>query len=637
MEKYIIHIFIIIFLFISCSRSDKENEFPEKPEIFVTSPDKDFTFKLFTSNNSVSYKVFYKNKEIILKSQLGLQISGRIVLTGVKPDAIVNESVDQSWQPVYGEKNNYRDKYNEITVHFVSVEDEKPIVKLKMRAYNEGVAFRYEFENHVKTVIENELTEFTFPKDADIWVSGRAQSEIVKKKVSQLKNDIVERPLVAQLNDSLFLAIGEANLVDFARMKLKKNPVKPNGLVSSLEGEVVFNTSFKSPWRVIMAGKSAGELVENNFIFLNLSEPNKIASTDWIKPGKVIRDVTLTTKGGIACVDFAVKHNLQYVEFDAGWYGNEYDKKSDASKVNVDPKRSPGPLDLQRIINYADKKRIGIVLYVNQNALDTQIDKILPIYKKGGVKGVKYGFVTVGSQKATKWLHKAVKKAADNKLMVDIHDEYRPTGFSRTYPNLMTQEGIRGDEESPDNKHTLKTIFTRMIAGAADNTNCYFAERVEKMGSHVSQMAKSILIYSPWQFVYWYDRPENSPRKKGGAGNSAPIIKEIPDLQFYYELPTVWDDTKFLEGEIGKYATVARKSGDDWFVASMTDQSRALKITFDFLKKDWNYTATVYQDDDKLNTQTNVATKKIVINSGSVLNFELGDKNGLAIIIKESK
>ena len=131
------------------------------------------------------------------------------------------------------------------------------------------------------------------------------------------------------------------------------------------------------------------------------------------------------------------------------------------------------------------------------------------------------------------WLHEAVRKTSKYKLLVDIHDEYRPTGYSRTYPNLMTQEGIRGDEESTDNHNVLITIFTRMIAGAGDQTNCYFAPRVdEKMGSHASQMAKAICIYSPWQFIYWYDRPENSPRDKGGVGSGPSVISEIPVSYF---------------------------------------------------------------------------------------------------------
>jgi alpha-glucosidase len=636
MIKFIVRILLISFLLISCSGKIKENKSAEKPDISVSGADGNFTFKLFASKKNVEYKVLYRGQNIILKSQLGLQISGRNILSGVKVGSVEEKSINSSWKPVYGEKDQYPDVYNEVLISFVTSEEKKPVLKLRVRAYNEGIAFRFEFDDLKKTEIEKELTEFTLPEDPDLWVSARAQSEIYRTKISKLKNEAVERPLLARLNDSVFVALGEASLVDFARMKFKKDPENPNTLSAELAGKVIFDKPFKSPWRVIMAGRSPGELLEHNYIFLNLSEPNRIKNTDWIKPGKVLREVTLTTKGGIACVDFAAKHNIQYVEFDAGWYGNEYDKRSDASKVNVDPKRSPGPLDLHSIIKYAAGKGIRIILYVNQKALDTQIDKILPLYKKWGVKGVKYGFVNVGSQEATRWLHKAVRKAAENELMVDIHDEYRPTGFSRTYPNLMTQEGVRGDEESPDNHQVLKTLFTRMLAGAADHTNCYFAGRVDqKMGSHASQMAKSIMIYSPWQFIYWYDRPEASPQKKGGAGNSSRVLREIPDLQFYDVLPTVWEDTRVLESEIGKYSTIARKSGDNWFVGSLTDKSRKVKISFNFLDKNADYTAIIYQDDPELKTLTNVSIKKIRINKETRLEFKPGSSQGLAIIIKK--
>ncbi|RUA12789.1 MAG: alpha-glucosidase [Flavobacteriia bacterium] len=635
MKKSYLPFLLIVFLLISCSGSGTGNGSVKESEISVVSPDKDLKFELFTTKDAVNYKVLYKNKEIILKSQLGFQISGKNILTGVKPGEVVKKSVNSLWKPVYGEKKEYPDVFNEVLIEFVSIADGKPVLKLRVRAFDEAVAFRYEFDRSNKTEIEKELTQFTFSEDPNIWVSERAQSEIYQTKISKLKKQKLERPLLARLNDSVFVALGEADLVDFARMKFVKDPGKENTLSASLDGKVVFDKPFKSPWRVIMAGSSSGELLEHNYIYLNLSQPNQIKNTAWIKPGKVIREVTLTTKGGKACVDFAAKHHLQFVEFDAGWYGNEYDKKSDASQVNVDPKRSPGPLDLHGIIDYAAKKGIGIILYVNQNALDTQIDKILPLYKKWGIKGVKYGFVNVGSQKATRWLHNAVKKAAENELMVDIHDEYRPTGFSRTYPNLMTQEGVRGDEESPDNHQVLKTLFTRMLAGAADHTNCYFAERVDKkMGSHVSQMAKAILIYSPWQFVFWYDRPEASPQKKGGAGNSTRVLREIPDLQFYDELPTVWEDTKVLEGEPGNFASIARKNGKNWFVGSLTDKEREVSIKFDFLDENAVYTAIIFQDDPNLKTLTKVSVKKIEVHKDTQLDFKLGNNQGLAIILK---
>lgn len=174
-----------------------------------------------------------------------------------------------------------------------------------------------------------------------------------------------------------------------------------------------------------------------------------------------------------------------------------------------------------------------------------------------------------------------------------------------------------------------------MLAGAADHTNCYFAERVDKkMGSHVSQMAKAILIYSPWQFVFWYDRPEASPQKKGGAGNSTRVLREIPDLQFYDELPTVWEDTKVLEGEPGNFASIARKNGKNWFVGSLTDKEREVSIKFDFLDENAVYTAIIFQDDPNLKTLTKVSIKKIEVYKDTQLDFKLGNNQGLAIILK---
>jgi alpha-glucosidase len=267
--------------------------------------------------------------------------------------------------------------------------------------------------------------------------------------------------------------------------------------------------------------------------------------------------------------------------------------------------------------------------------LTKQLDTILPLYQSWGVKGIKYGFVNVGLQQPTHWLYEAVEKASKYKILLDIHDEFRPTGFSRTYPNLLTQEGIRGDEESPGNQHVLITMFTRMIAGAGDHTNCYFAPRIENMGSHASQMAKAICLYSPWQFIYWYDRPEDSPRKLGGAGSSASVIAEIPDLTFYDALPTVWDDTKVLEGKIGEYATIARKSGNNWFIGSMTDQPRTLALSFSFLNKQKQYEATIYADDAQSDTPTHIKISKQKVTSSSKLLFQLKAKNGVAIILKE--
>ena len=160
--------------------------------------------------------------------------------------------------------------------------------------------------------------------------------------------------------------------------------------------------------------------------------------------------------------------------------------------MTVDPARSKGELDLHKVIDYANSKGIGIILYVNMKALKNQLDEILPLYKKWGVKGLKFGFVDVGDQYSTSWLHHAVRMAAKYELMVDIHDEYRPTGYSRTYPNLITQEGIRGDEEKSFTSADSIYFFQSYDSGAGDYTNCFYAERVtsDKMGGRAAQLAK---------------------------------------------------------------------------------------------------------------------------------------------------
>jgi alpha-glucosidase len=624
-------IFILALAFKSCTSPN---------EVLVDSPNDKFRFELQVEDSLLYYRAFFDNKEIIGKSLMGFEFSDKSMLPqNLSVKAIKKSKVVSEWKPVYGERSLYPEEYNQSIVSIGSDDQEMPAFELIIRAYNEGIAFKYGFENTGAVTIEEELTEFSLPEASEVWVSAHAQGEITRKKVTDLTSDPVERPLLAQLNDSLFVALGEAALVDFARMKFSTVEGKPAALTVRLDSKVVFNGPFSSPWRTIMAGNSPGELLENNYLLLNLNAPNKIDNTDWIKPGKVIREVTLTTAGGMACVDFAVKHNLQYIEFDAGWYGNEYDDASDATTVTVDPNRSKGPLDLQSVIDYAESQGIGVILYVNRRSLEKQLDEVLPLVKSWGIKGLKYGFVNVGSQQWTSWLHEAVRKAADHELMVDIHDEYRPTGYSRTYPNLMTQEGIRGDEASPDNTMVLKTLFVRMLAGAGDHTSCYFAERVdEKLGSHASQLAKAVCIYSPWQFLYWYDRPANSPGTIGGAGGNTNTIVEVPELTFFDQLPTVWDDTKVLEGFPGEHAIVARKSGDTWFLGALNgEQPRDNAITFDFLDPNSVYQATLFTDDKEVKTVTKVALETLTLTSEDVINFGLEKHEGMAMIIKKTK
>jgi alpha-glucosidase len=287
------------------------------------------------------------------------------------------------------------------------------------------------------------------------------------------------------------------------------------------------------------------------------------------------------------------------------------------------------------VISYAKSKNIKILLYVNRRALEQKLDEILPVFMDWGVSGIKFGFVQVGTQEVTSWMHDAIKKCADYKMVVDVHDEYRPTGFSRTYPNFLTQEGIRGDEESPSNSHTLITMFTRMLAGAGDNTICYYDNRVDaKMGSHASQLAKAVCLFSPLQFLYWYDRPVPSPEKKSELWRKPNYLGDEPELEFFDNVPTVWDETRVLNAAIGEYGVIARRKGNEWFIGGINgDQERNLKISLSFLDPGLKYIASVYSDDPSVNTRTHVRTDRMEFDRNTVYTAVLKANNGVAVHI----
>jgi alpha-glucosidase len=435
----------------------------------------------------------------------------------------------------------------------------------------------------------------------------------------------VERPLTVRIADDLYAAITEARLVDYARMKLRPVKDQPNTLEAFLDaqggkyGKVTGTAPLTSPWRVVMVAPSPGKLLEQNYLILNLNDPCALADTSWIKPGKVIREVTLTTAGGKACVDFAVDRGLQYIEYDAGWYGFEYDAKSDARDVHLDPKRNPNPnsLNLHEVIAYANSKGIGVILYVNHLAAERQLDEILPLYHKWGIKGVKYGFVNVGSQQWTSWVHHAIRKAAENQLLVDIHDEFRSTGYQRTYPNLMTVEGILGNEGFPSVVHNATLPFTRFLTGPGDYTYCWYSAKLKP--THAHQLALSTIFFSPWQFLYWYDRPASYKGEKA--------------LEYWKQLPTTWDETKVIHGEIARSACVARRKGADWFVGAIHPAGRTkMPIPLSFLEAGKKYTATVYSDQnpDDANSK-DVKIETMAVDAGATIAVDIPPMGGAAI------
>lgn len=597
------------------------------------SPDGKLTFNLERddANDRLHWSVNRGGAAIVTRGALGIDLAkvGTIADEGTISH-VETRDVDTKWTPPYGENSLIRDHFREETLTLAHADHGDLAVKLQVRAYDEGIAFRYLVHGAGTLTMSGEKTSYPLPDSAVVWVVPASQGAISKVAITAMKNGM-ERPLTAELSPDLFIALGEAGSFDHARMKFSR--IGPSTLVPALGGSSVFTDSLTTPWRYVRAAASPGGLLQGNHLMWNLSEPSRLADTAWLRPGKVLREVTLTTAGGIAATDWAAANGIDFIHFDAGWYGNEYSSASDATTVTVDPKRSPGPLDLQAVIAYAKTKNIGVILYVNRRALEKQLDAILPLYQKWGVAGIKFGFVNTGNQQWTKWLHESIEKCAKHQLMANVHDDYRMMGTERTLPNFMTAEGIRGYEESPPNEMVLRTIFTRGLAGAGDQTNCYFAPRVKAMGSHGSQLAKSVCIYSPWQYLYWYDRPPNAPGV-GGAGSSASVLQDVPELSFFARLPTVWDETRWLEGHPDTHATVARRKGDTWFIGALNGTAvRDFRVPLDFLSENKNYRLELFSDDASATTPTRVRIDTSQIKRGHVINLAVAARNGFSAIL----
>ena len=607
----------------------------------LQSPDGKYQFNFTQKDGRLTYSLNYASKQVVEEGELGVNIDNHLVESamgipvdksgvwtkGMEVTSVENRSEDNSWKPVYGECDQIRDHYNEMTIHLIKGDkhdnsgnsyDKRQLYlfDIIVRAYDEGVAIRYHFPeatNGLFMHITDELTSFRFAPGAEAYHFAWAQAQSTKVKLLKSESawkEEAERPLTLRLSNGLYAAIGEAALTDFVRGKLKLKA--DNELQMSMYDSADVITAYDMPWRFIMVGEKAIDLINNKQMVLNLNAPCQIQDTSWIKPGKAFRVCRLDMKTCMEGVDFCVDRGLQYIELDAGWYGPEMKMSSSALKV-----LETRDIDMPKLCEYAKSKGIGVWVYVNQRALYQQLDQLLPLYEKWGISGIKFGFVQIGSQEWTTWLHNAVKKCADHHILVDIHDEYRPTGWSRTYPNLLSQEGVGGNEEMPDAEHNTILPFTRFLCGPADYTPCYFNGRVQNTKAH--QLAMPVVYYSPVTFLYWYDLPN--------------AYKSEKELDFWKYCPTVWDESKALQGEIGEYIVQARRTGNDWFVGAMNGlQARDITLnTADFLQKGKKYQVEIYNDDPTLNTRTKVSAAVQTIKAGKVLKLHLQSSGGAAL------
>jgi alpha-glucosidase len=616
------------------ARADGAEDGTANASITTASPGGSNSISLSLARGVLRWSARRKGRTVVGTSELGLKLADGTLLgaAGTVLTGVQHRTSCDDWNPVYGRNARVSDQYHE-TLWRLRDTATRINFSVQIRAYTDGVALRYVLLDRGTASIADELTTFVFPSGTIVY-SARDEDPITPVAPGEIPSTgssatdtgpLTDLPLTATLQRGLIACVCESSRVNYPRLMLSSVPGQPDTLKSYLmqhtargsgpvQLESTVDTPFATPWRAVVIGSTHAELVDNAELVLNLAPANALRDTSWIKPGKAFR-CNLTTADGLAGVDFAAARGMQYIEFDAGWYGPEGSTTDATEPISA--------LDLPSVISYAAAKGVGVLLYVNRIAL-TDPDSLFALYRNWGVAGIKLGFINDGTQAMTNQILSWVQTAAAHRLLVDTHDDVRPFGYERTYPNWITLEGVRGNEHFPTASHNVTLPFTRNIGGPMDYTICYGQSRDLTTNAH--QMAMAAVYYQPLNFLYWYD----SPSKYATPAN-------WPGLPWFDAIPTSWDESRTLAGAIGQYIAVARRSGSTWYIGAMTNESaNVLSIPLSFLGKGRDvYTATVYADGtpgaQPYTTPVVVSTRNVT--SATVLDVSLAPSGGQAIIL----
>ena len=605
-----------------------------KSGIHLRSPDNKIQVNVNAGNDGVFYQIDVDARPILIPSKLnmqlqnGLNICGSVILRGHELDRH-----SDVWENDLGKSRLIKDRYNELTLHLQEVES-KLLFDVIFRAYNDGVAFRYKFykQNGADTLkIQSENNQFAFAGNFDAFMGhhqgykfqGPQEWEFENRKLGSIQADsVVGLPVVVK-TPAAWVAIAEADLLDWAGMWITADAGakdKQVTLFSSLaphlqkSGCVDVALPHLSPWRVLMIGRTPGNLIESNII-LNLSTPSRIGKASWVKPGIMAWDHWWS--GGVKMNTATIKQYIQlaadmhwpYQLIDWQWYGPFNSPTADITKVAPE-------VDMEEVLRFAKDRgvRLWVWLHWTDVARNNAYEKAFALYEKWGLAGVKIDFMERDDQEMVNWYEKITKCAATHHLMVNFHGAYKPTGLDRTYPNQVTREGIMGNEyniwsRNITAKYKLTLPFTRFLTGPADFTPGGFLNRqpeafrtdsgiTEVQGTRAAQLALFVIYNSP--VTVGCDLP-------GHYYNQ-------PGADFLKIVPSTWDETHVINAQIGEYLVEARRKNKDWFIGGMTDERpRKFDLPLNFLPAG-KYKLTVWQDadDSDKNAEHLTITTKIV-------------------------
>lgn len=616
----------------------------------VLSPDRQLRLAISANpTGPVCYQVEFRGKPVIQTSALGLELEGAPVLgDNMRVVSAERSSADQTYNVVSGKSNPVREHYNSVLAKMQETTRSGRRLWVEARAYDDGVAFRYVVPEQPRLTelrLTRERTHFVLSKDGPSYplylpsFRNSYEGEHSTVPVSGMSGSLVGLPLLVELPGVAWVALTEAHLENYAGMYL----VHPAGHRPKLEARlsprldqpelsVIGVPPFNSPWRVLMVADDPGRFIESNLV-VNLNPPSALSDTSWIKPGKktstwwpgsIVTGVDF--QGGMNAAtmkyytDFAARSNISYLVIDAGWYRND-----DVTDLNPQ-------LDLPDVIRHAKERGVGIWLWVHWAVIDRQMEMAFPLFAKWGVAGVKLDFMQRDDQAMVNFYQRVVKNAAKHKLLIDLHGAYKPTGLRRTYPNLMAHEAALGFEYAKWSARSTPAVnvmlaFTRMLAGpmsigVGGFNNATPAEFVPRsrapmvLGTRAHHLALYVVFENPFAGVV--DHP--------GA------YENQPEFEFIRRVPTAWDETRVLNGQAGKYVTIARRRGQEWYIGSITDwDARQFEVPLNFLG-DGSYAAEIYADaSDAAANPKHVLITRNPARRAATLKFALAPGGGCAV------
>ncbi|WP_353135216.1 glycoside hydrolase family 97 protein [Pseudopedobacter sp.] len=610
-------------------------------------------------SGKISYTVSHEGDIILSPSNLSMEIDNGIVWG--RNSKLINaktKEVNQEIDAHFYKKRKITDHYNELILNF------KEDFNLIFRAYNEGVVYRFVSTGNKDFIVKNEEASFNFDKDYPAYipyVKGKFK-DIESQYFNSFENEYTYTPLRGMHKDKLAftpviisldggkkVCLAESDLESYPGMYLinsdgstslrsdfAKHPAatKQGGhnqlqqLVTSRQPYIAKSKAkSKFPWRIIIVSTKDKELADNDMVY-RLASPSRLNDLSWIKPGKVAWEwwnhwglSKVDFEAGInndtykAYIDFASKNKIEYVILDEGWAVN---LQADLFKVVPD-------IDLKALIAYANSKNVGIILWAGYYAFDRDMERVCKHYSEMGVKGFKIDFMDRDDQQMVDFHYRTARTAAKYKLLVDFHGTYKPTGLNRTYPNVINFEAVNGLEQMKWNGTELDQVtydvtmpFIRMVAGPVDYTQGAMRNATKRthrgindepmsQGTRCRQLAEYVIFESPLNMLC--DSPTS-------------YEKEQECTDFISAVPTVWDHTVALDGQISQYIAIAREKAGVWYVGAMTNwDARTMELDLSFLKEG-SYIAEVYRDgananriasDYKKETITIPANRKMTI------------------------